>query len=348
VFVHRFIFGFVYILYIVACIRLRHGTGKIIFTHGSTADTASIASFADSHATQHGRSIFVCSALHKNLFKRFVFHPNAILLFWTEKKCQRFRTAWHIISHWFYRKTSFKFINPSTLIVPAYIPSHPTVHNLVKLKQGDYQKGIYYNEGLRRILSLSSLTKQNAPIYSESDYKLLLNILATCRGALNQVALINPICYTYENISRDAWLGIASALRDKGYSVIFNSQGNLHDNQDSSLIIPKGFRSVKLAAYLCPLAAQCVGLVCGRLGGGFNLLHSFARPNSSLLVLIDHNEVGSYSKRDMKRNNILWDLVSYNGYSADHVAVISLHDSADVVYVKTMMALERPADASAL
>jgi hypothetical protein len=82
------------------------------------------------------------------------------------------------------------------------------------------------------------------------------------------------------------------------------------------------------------LAAQKVGLVCGRNGGGFNLLHSFLRPNKSLLVLIDHREVSVHGKRDMRLQDAQWTLFNFSGYDADYVVVLSLSDDATAVNFK--------------
>ena len=334
-----FIYRWVYLWCVVAFIRVYHRTDKIVLAHGSTADAAFIASFADSHVEQCGRAIFICSTDHQEIFRRFVAHPDVTLIFLSEKTCQRIRVAWQMLSTAFFGNRLLELINPSAFVLPAHVALHPEIMQLISLKYTGTDEGIFYNEGLRTVLSLSSTTRQKEPQYFEIDKYALSDILSPFKVAPNNIALINPICYTSRNISTDAWAGIALALSTNGFTVIFNGQGNLSDLTNSTAITPAGFPIIRLPAHLGPLAGQTVGLVCGRIGGGFNLLHTFLRPKCSLLVLIEHSEVGSDKKGDMRKDDIMRDLLSFNGYSADHAVVLSLLDGVDIAYAKTMATL---------
>jgi hypothetical protein len=326
------IFRYILIWYVVSIFRIVYGSGKIVFTHGSTGDTALIASFADAHVEQVGRTIFVCSSEHEELIRRFVSHSDGILVFWSERRCQQLRVAWEIISSAFSKRPRFGLLNPTKFIVPGHIVFYPEIMNLYFLRYYGDEGGIHYMDGLRRVLGLLKETEPRRPHYSEADHQLTSDILSKVSVRLDKIALINPICYTPENISKEAWRGVASALSAIGYTVLFNIQGNNYQIIDS--IVPEEFGKVKLPAHLCPLAAQKVGIVCGRNGGGFNLLHSFLRPNKSLLVLIDHHEVSVHGKKDQRMQDAQWTLFNFSGYYADFVVVLSLNDDTNAVNLK--------------
>ena len=330
--------------YVIVHVRILYGRKNVIFTHGSTADTAFIASYADAYVEHHGPTLFICSAVHKEFFERLVSHKHATMVFWPEKKCQRLRVAWTIISTFFSGKSILKYVDPSVFIIPAHIVLYPEINNLVSLRQEGNIEGISYMEGLRRVLSLPSTTERRNPQYSQADKDLMLSILGKTQAELDKIAIINPICYTAENISKNAWRAVASAITDEGFTVYFNSQGNISDENHWDSLIPSEYSSIKLPAYLCPLVGQNVGLVCARNSGGFNLLQSFLRPKKSLLILIHHSEISANKKRDVQKEVALWTLRHIIGYVSDHVVVLSMSDDAKVIRSKTKEALNSASD----
>jgi len=333
------VYRFLLLWHTIVYIRSVYGPGRRILAHGSTGDTALIASFADAHVEQNGRTIFICSIIHRELFARFVFHPNAILVFFSENKCQLFRVSWQVVSFFFSDIERGNIINPCVHVCPAHIVLYPEINKSVIIRLEGNRDGIHYLDALRNILSLATATNPRSPQYSKLDYQLLMNILAYSKVESCRIALINPIYYTAENLTKNSWRAIARALTDKGYTVLFNRQGNSGDEGQVASIVPEEYISIYMPAYLCPLAGQNVGLVCGRNGGGFNLLHSFLRPQRSLLILIEHDELSRDRWRDPRKEDALWNMHQFKGHVVDHITVVSLSDEEQSVYDKAIVAL---------
>ena len=332
-FITSWVFRYIYLLAYVIIIRIRYGFGDIVFAHGSTGDTFSIAAFIDAYADQHGRSLIIISADHREVFARFVSHSQAVLIVVSEKRCQRIRVAWHIIVQSLSYFKILKVVSPTNFITPAHIALYPEINSQFRLfLQGE--GGVHYVDCLKQVLHLTKDTPVGKPTYSDQDYADLAAIINFPFIPIEKVALINPICYSSANLSEQFWRSIGLALQDIGYYVVFNIRKNANDNRNYVDIIPLGFSSISLPAYLCPLAANQVGLICGRSSGGFNLLHSFASPKKSLHILIESDEISWDNFVDLPKEIALRTLKGYNDIPCEYCIVVSFNDIPSVVYTK--------------
>jgi len=321
---------------------------KIVFVYGSTADVFLSAAFIDTYISRNGTTIVWCAVQHVEIIEKFQHNHNFKLRILSDKRCRYIQKSWEVIQN-IPRQRKYLFgYNPCKGIVMSNVGAHKNLSSLVS--QGLYSDGtVHYLDALRVIHSFPDSITPKLPIYTGTDHIKLKEIFNDINQELPKLALITPICYTHSNILKQAWFAISNAIAAEGYNVVFNIGQTAGAPDDGMVYVPEGFPIVQVPAHILPLVGSAVGLVCGRLGGGFFMQQAVLKANRSLLITICHaSEVDDRVKDPIKDNerlkdpkpiSCIKDLEGFYGNRVDHIAVLRLDDPIDVVFSKVSKAL---------
>lgn len=257
----------------------------ILFLHASTADIFAISSLVDVFCEKHGQIELILSSSHFEIVKRYCHSPKIRFVVISDKKCSILRSYIEYVGNY-----------QDNMLKPGIIkPLHIVLYkNLLDLT---LNKILHYREALCWVMKIDKDTKFKYPVYSLEDHKEVNCILNSIDSDFKKIIIINPITYTHHGLPIEIWEDFAVVLKNKGYKVVFNLKKNSNDIIDYEF--QSKFPSIYLPAHLIPLIAENIAFFCARLGGGFDLAHSFSPTSKAILLLLsDKLEFGSKRVKD--------------------------------------------------
>jgi len=309
---------------------VKNGFYPILLAHGSIGDQFLAASLLDEYVCKNGRTIVIISSNYRRVFELFIDNTDVILVGLSEKRCQKITENWQVVSDILPTVSHISWLIMTFRLKPTHVVRYPDESREVEAYMRG-QDGLHHMTAQRKVLNLPLEGYGKRPKYTELDELDASMLFSTITNDLSRVALISPICYTHQNIRSELWLSVAKALQTEGFLVIFNIAGNVGAKEFLEQIVPPGFPTIKVPAYLAPKIGTLCGLICGRVGGGFVIFQSILRPRRSLLVVLDQdNSVPNYT-RDPPAQIVVRSCARFFGNEVDHVAVLKPTDQNVIV-----------------
>lgn len=244
----------------------------ILFLHASTADIFAIASLIDNFCQKYGGIELIVSNSHLEIVKRLCQSPKIKYIIISDKECSFLRSNIEFVGNYH-----------DNILKPGIIkPLHSALYkNIEKLHR---HRSLHYREACNWVMNLDKDTKFKYPSYTIEDHDEVNSILNKIELNFNKIVIINPITYTHCALPNQFWEDFANVLKNKGYKVVFNLKKNTNDINNYEF--QSNFPFVYLPAYLIPLIAEKIAFFCARLGGGFDLAHSFNSESKAILLLL--------------------------------------------------------------
>jgi len=164
----------------------------------------------------------------------------------------------------YYEDEKIKYRNEKGQIKSLHVANYRELSKLTNSYLLDYFKSF-------ELMFPNNKIKFNkiSPYFSQKNIDYVDNELIKLKSE-KKIAIINPICYTHENLDISLWKKIYKIIESHNYDVYFNIKGNFE--KDKIIEFDNTFNQIEIPVDLLPIYSSKVDLVISRYGGGFDLL----------------------------------------------------------------------------
>lgn len=237
----------------------------------------------------------ICGALKKKFDPVFIISEQYIYILKLFPEINKYFCINHKIYsklnlYLYYQDEIIKYKNKKGQIKSLHVANYRELSILINNYSLDYFKSF-------NLMFKNYKIKFNkiSPYFSQENIDYVVNDLDKLKSE-KKIAIINPICYTHENLDISLWKEIYKIIESYNYDVYFNIKANFE--KDINFEFDNSFNQIEIPADLLPIYSSKVDLVISRYGGGFDLLYVYSNNSCPILITL-RNTLGKKAKKDV-------------------------------------------------